>query len=220
MPARRAGQHARAVVHARKRRILSALTVLFIADALVAVVTRFDPIAILVASAITIAVEKLLERFALPALERWGRGATGEESVGAVLHAMRSDGWFAIYDVNTGRGNIDAIAVGPGGLFTVEVKSHGGRIAVENIDAAMLAQSYAQKKWLEGITGRKVTPLLVFSRAYLVGRPVTRQRGVTVLPARMLPGHLQRYPPALGAEAAVALSERLTAALEPLHAAA
>ena len=220
MPARRAGQHARAVVDARKRRILSALVVLFVADAVVAVVTRFDPIAIIAASVITIVVERLLERFALPSLERWSRGATGEESVGAVLDAMRSDGWFAIYDVNTDRGNIDAIVVGPGGLFTVEVKSHGGRIPVENIDAAMLAQSYAQKKWLEGITGRKVTALLVFSRAYLVGRPVSRQRGVTVLPARMLAAHLQRYPAALGADDAMALYARLTAALEPLHAAA
>src|SRR3954471_807915 len=220
MPARRAGQHARAVVNARKRRILSALVVLFIADALVAVVTRFDPIAIIVASAITIAAEKLLERFGLPALERRGRGATGEESVGAVLDAMRSDGWFAIYDVNTGRGNIDAIVVGPGGLFTVEVKSHGGRIAVENIDAAMLAQSYAQKKWLESITARPVTALLVFSRAYLIGRPVSRQRGVTVLPARMLAGHLKRYRPALGPDDGMELHERLAAALAPLDAAA
>src|SRR2546423_11882999 len=144
MPARRAGQHARATVDTHKRRILSALVVLFVSDAVVAVVTRFDPIAIIAASAITIAVQKLLERFALPILERWSRGAIGEESVGAVLDAMRSDGWFAIYDVNTGRGNIDAIVVGPGGLFTVEAKSHGGRIAVENVNAAMLAQSYAQ----------------------------------------------------------------------------
>src|SRR5439155_12297410 len=119
-----------------------------------------------------------------------------------------------------GPGNIDAIVVGPGGLFTVEVKSHGGRISVENVNAAMLAQSYAQKKWLEGITGRQVTALLVFSRAYLIGRPVTRQRGVTVLPARMLAAHLQRYPAALGAEDAVSLHARLTAALEPLRAAA
>src|SRR2546423_3235038 len=147
MPARRAGQHARATVDTHKRRILSALVVLFVADAAVAVATRFDPIAIIAASAITIVVEKLLERFALPSLERWSRGATGEEHVGAVLDAMRSDGWFAIYDVNTGRGNIDAIVVGPGGLFTVEVKSRGGRIPVENIDVGMLAQSYAQKKW-------------------------------------------------------------------------
>src|SRR3954470_15308525 len=85
MPARRAGQHARAVVDARRRRILSALVVLFVADAVVAVVTRFDPIAIIAASAITIAAEKLLERFALPTLERWSRGAAGEESVGGVL---------------------------------------------------------------------------------------------------------------------------------------
>jgi hypothetical protein len=220
MPARRAGQHARTIADTRKRRLLATLALLFTADVVVAVVTRLDPIPILAASAITIAVTKLLERSALPTLERWSRGATGEENVGALLDAMRTEGWFAVYDVNTGRGNIDAIVVGPGGLFTVEVKSHGGRIAVDNIDAAMLAQSYAQKKWLERITGRQVTSLLVFSRAYLVGRPVSRQRGVTVLPARMLAGHLQRYRPELGADDAATLHKRLTAALEPLDAAA
>jgi hypothetical protein len=59
------------------------------------------------------------------------------------------------------------------------------------VDPAMLRQSYAQCKALERITGMRVAPLLVFSRAYLMPA-VSRQRGVTVLPARLLAGHLER----------------------------
>jgi hypothetical protein len=54
-----------------------------------------------------------------------------------------------------------------------------------------------------------LSALLVFSRAYLVGRPVTRQRGVVVLPARMLAGHLRRHPELLSALEVRRLHDRL-----------
>ena len=34
--------------------------------------------------------------------------------------------------------------------------------------------------------------MLVFSDAYIVGSPVSRRRGVLIVPARMLAGHLMR----------------------------
>jgi hypothetical protein len=134
---------------------------------------------------------KALDRFTVPVVERWKRGATGEEHVGAVLDALADQGWRPIHDVSLGRGNIDHVLVGPGGIFTIETKSHPGRIAVANIDPAMLRQAYAQRKCVERITDMPAESLLVFSRAYL-DRPVSRQRGVLVLPARMLAGHLAR----------------------------
>lgn len=96
-----------------------------------------------------------------------------------------------LHDIDTGRGNIDHLIVGPGGVFTVETKSHGGRINVDHIEERMWKQAYAQSKWVQEIVGRKVTPLLVFSRAYLTSAPAWRS-GVTLLPARMLVGHLRR----------------------------
>src|SRR3954471_18438098 len=56
-------------------------------------------------------------------------------------------------------------------------------------DERGLKQAYAQAKHLERITGQQVAPLPVFSDAYL-DRPVSRRRGVTVLNAGRLPGHL------------------------------
>src|SRR5919109_452426 len=47
-----------------------------------------------------------LDRRTIPAMERWRRGASGEEHVGRILDGLASNGWLAIHDVNTGRGNI------------------------------------------------------------------------------------------------------------------
>jgi hypothetical protein len=77
----------------------------------------------------------------------------------------------------------------------------------------MLRQAYAQAKHLERLLGTTVAPLLVFSRAYLVGRPVSRQRGVMVLPARMLAEHLARRPARLSPTQVAELHMRALAVL-------
>ena len=118
--------------------------------------------------------------------DRWLRGAEGERAVGAVLAQLEDEGWRALHDISLGRGNVDHVLVGPGGIFTIETKSHPGPIGIDRIDPKMLKQAYAEKKLLERITGFEVQPLLVFSRAYIVGDVPAHRRGVTVLPARML----------------------------------
>jgi hypothetical protein len=154
----------------------------------------------------------VLDRLATPVVDRWDRGARGEEHVGRILDGLAADGWLALHDATVGRGNVDHIVIGPGGLLTIETKSHGGRIAVDGLDDRMLKQAYAEAKAIERVTGRPVTPLLVFSRAYL-DRPVSRRRGVVVLPARMLAGHLARRRPELDADEVAELHRRLSAAL-------
>lgn len=129
---------------------------------------------------------------------RWLRGAEGERAVGAICTELEGDGWYAIHDVSLGRGNVDHILVGPGGIFTIETKSHRGHIPIDHIDPRMLKQAYAEKKLLERITGLDVQPLLVFSRAYLVDpTPPVRRSGVTILPARMLEHYFSRRRPIL-----------------------
>ncbi|MGN6255160.1 MAG: nuclease-related domain-containing protein [Solirubrobacterales bacterium] len=145
--------------------------------------------------------------------DSWSQGAEGEEEVGAILEGLAGDGWHAIHDISLGRGNIDHVLVGPGGLFAIETKSHRGRIPLDRLDEKMLGQAYAEKKTLETITGMKVQPLLVFSRAYLIGSVPARRRGVTVLPARMLAGFLSRRRPAMSAEEARAIRDRLALAV-------
>jgi hypothetical protein len=140
----------------------------------------------------TIGCVALIRAWLLPRVERLGQGATGEEHVGAILEQLVDHGWRVIHDVDLGsRGNIDHVLVGPAGILTVETKSRGGRIAAREVPQEWLKQAYAQAKRIERITQEEVAPLLVFSRAWL-DAPAARNRGVVLLPARMLEGHLGR----------------------------
>lgn len=153
------------------------------------------------------------ERWYEPVLDRWDRGATGEEQVGQILERLRDHGWHVLHDVDMGRGNVDHLLVGPAGVLTVETKSHGGRIYAPGIDERMLKQAYAQAKTVSERCEVSAQPLLVFSRAYLYPKPVSRQRGVVVLPARLLPGHLERRATVYSPEQARDVYARLSAAL-------
>ncbi len=145
---------------------------------------------------------------------RWLRGAEGERTVGAICAELEADGWHAIHDVSLGHGNVDHVLVGPGGIFTIETKSHRGDIPIDHIDPKMLKQAYAEKKLLERITGLDVQPLLVFSRAYLVGpTPPVRRNGVTILPARMLLHYFSRRRPVFDTAEATELHAHLVTAL-------
>jgi hypothetical protein len=145
--------------------------------------------------------------------DRWLQGAEGERAVAAVLAQLENDGWRPLHDISLGRGNIDHVLVGPGGIFTIETKSNRGRISIDRIDPKMLKQAYAQKKLLERITGLEVQPLLVFSQAYLVGHVPAQRQGVTVLPARMLEHYFSRRRPVLEASQSDSVYQRLAAAL-------
>ncbi len=146
-------------------------------------------------------------------LGRWRRGAEGEEHVGQILEGLSADGWHVLHDVSFGRGNIDHIAIGPSGVFTVETKSHAGRFSVDGLEPKMLSQAYAEKKVLEEKTGIEARPLLVFSRAYLIESPPVTRQGVTIMPARMLPSFFSRQRPTMSREQAREVHDRLAVAV-------
>ena len=141
---------------------------------------------------------------------RWLRGAEGEEAVGRILEGLTADGWHVIHDISFGRGNIDHVVVGQGGVFAVETKSHGGRISLDRLDPKMLSQAYAEKKTLEERLGIQVEPLLVFSRAYLIERPSAKLQGVTVMTARGIPHYFSRRRPTMSALEAQQIYQRLS----------
>jgi len=145
--------------------------------------------------------------------DRAARGAEGERKVGAILEALGPD-WYVLHGVWLGHGDIDHVLVGPGGTFTIETKANQGHIHLATIDDRMLRQAYAESKVLAKVSGLEVDPLLVFSDAFLIGSPPARRGGVTVLPARMLAGYLERRPPKLFPDEVAEIAERLTLALE------
>jgi hypothetical protein len=189
MVERRAGQYGREVMRGIARGNLLALGSAVAAGVAIGVLFGFRGPAFIGAEIAVILCAVFIDRVVVPELERRGRGVKAEEEVGAMLDALVADGWRVLHDLDTGRGNIDHVVVGPGGVFTVETKSHGGRIPVDSIEEGMWKQAYAQAMYVSRATGAKVTPLLVFSRAYLVPGKA-RRRGVTVLPARFLEDHL------------------------------
>jgi hypothetical protein len=188
-------------------RYLAYVAAFLVAGGLALVAFGFTSLEFAATELVVIAALLTLDRFGVPVLERWARGARGEEEIGRLLEGL-GDGWVSLHDIDTGRGNIDHVVIGPAGLFTIEAKSHRGRICVDRIDPGMLKQAYAQRKWLERVSGRNVEALLVFSAAYL-DRPVSRRRGVVVLPGRLLAGHLARRDHVLRPQEVAGIHARL-----------
>lgn len=151
-----------------------------------------------------------ISRWVLPLVERHDRGAAGEERVGEVLAALT--GWRVVHDANVERGNVDHIAIGAGGVYTVETKSHPGPIRVGRLHGKLLGQACAQRRAVEAVVKEPVEPLVVYSRAW-VDRPLSRRKGVRVVPVRMLRGYLERQPPRLSEAEVECAHARLAAAL-------
>jgi Nuclease-related domain len=217
--ARIAGQHARAAVHRLRLRTLVTLGALAVATALLGRAFGLHDIRFLGSEVALLASMFVISRYVLPLVERRDRGASAEEHVGALLGELRANDWHVIHDASLGRGNVDHILIGPAGVFTVETKSHPGPVRVARVHGATLRQAHAQRKAIAEITELEVEPLLVYSRAW-VDRPLTRRKGVLVVPARMLLGHLARRPATLSpaevarahSSVAAALRERDTQA--------
>jgi hypothetical protein len=64
----------------------------------------------------------------------WGKGAEAERRIGAKLDALEQLGFVTLYDRRIpGRGgNIDAVTVGPPGVFVVETKHRGRGVEITN----------------------------------------------------------------------------------------
>lgn len=206
------GRRARRIVLRLRMRTLVALGAL-------AVQTTFAGRAFGLRSPLFIGSELLLllcilaiSRFVLPLVDRHDRGAKGEEHVGGLLDRLAREGWHVVHDANFGRGDIDHVAIGPAGVFTVETKSHPGPISVGRLHGALLRQAHAQRRLLERAIETQVQPLIVYSRAW-VDRPLARRKGVRVLPARMLLRYLSEHERTLSEEQVAETRARVLQAL-------
>lgn len=211
--ARRPGQYGFETIRRHAAYGLLCLVLLVTVTVMVGMAAGFTSGVFVVAEIALIALMLTGGRAVTDRLDRRERGVAGGVKVGAELGKLSDHGWLTLHDVQTGRGNIDHVAIGPGGLIAIETKSHAGKRSVDRIDPSWLKQSYAQKCWLERVTGTKADGLLVFSSAYL-DRHISRRRGVLILPARSLATQLQRRRPVLSADEVHALHRKLCAALD------
>ncbi len=209
---RTAGQHARAAVQRLRLRTLVTLGVLAVATAVLGKLFGLRDLRFLFAEIALLASMFVISRYVLPLVERRDRGASAEEHVGSLLEQLPAAEWHVTHDASLGRGNVDHILIGPAGVFTVETKSHPGPVRVGRVHGATIRQAQAQQTAIERVTGASVEPLLVFSRAW-VDRPLARRKGVRVLPARMLIGHLRKRADVLTREEIDRAQALLAAAL-------
>lgn len=207
---RAAGQHARAIERRLRLRTIVTLGVLAVATALLGRAFGLDDRRFLGWDVLLLSCMFAISRYVLPLVERRDRGAAAEEHVGSLLEQLA--GWRVIHDASMGHGNIDHVLIGPAGVFTVETKSHPGPVHISALHGATIRQAHAQRKAVEAVTGLKVEPLLVYSRAW-VDRPLSRRKGVRVLPARMLLGYVTRRRPDLSPEQVETAYRVLAAAL-------
>jgi len=209
---RTAGQYARSTVMRLRMRTLVWLGVLAVATAALGRAFGLHDLRFLAAEIALLVSMFVISRYVLPLVERHDRGASAEEHVGELLDQLARDEWRVIHDATLGRGNMDHILVGPGGVFTIETKSHPGPVRVSRVHGATLRQVLAERRAIEEITGMDVEALLVFSRAW-VDKPLARRKGVRVLPARMLIGYLKRCRPVLSREEVERAHSKVAAAL-------
>jgi hypothetical protein len=85
--------------------------------------------------------------------QRWALGADGERRVARRLRRLQRRGWVVLHDVDRGRGNVDHIAIGPGGVFTIETK-------LTRAGASELAQAHGHARWAAARLGVPVTAVL------------------------------------------------------------
>lgn len=75
----------------------------------------------------------LIARWTPPGwIENWQSGAVGEVATAKALRALEPEGWFVLHDLDAGYGNVDHIAVGPGGVFLLDSKRLGGSVTVDD----------------------------------------------------------------------------------------
>ncbi|MEU3630733.1 nuclease-related domain-containing protein [Streptomyces fradiae] len=72
---------------------------------------------------------RLVDRWsAEPKLRSWKDGLVGERLTGKRLDRLRRHGWFTLHAVQWATGtDIDHLAIGPAGVFTINSKRHPGK---------------------------------------------------------------------------------------------
>ena len=163
-----------------------------------------------------------------PEIMRWREGAVGEQRVGDRLAKLTS--FVCLYDRQfVGRGgNIDAIAIGPPGIFALEVKNWRGSIEIVNGRLEVRGRDYPQVvgKTIElALTMQaalapemngyrlQVVPILCFVGKRVKG--ADRVGGLHVVGDIDLDERLLRLPPVLNDDEVRALARAADHAMPP-----
>jgi hypothetical protein len=157
-------------------------------------------------------------------------GRDGERVVGQFLERLREEGCHVFHDIPGDKFNIDHVAIGPKGVFTVETKTlskpmrgetrityDGEHVLVRGMkpDRDPIVQAKAEASWLRDLlfesTGRKVfvRPIVTYADWY-VDPPKGAQPEVWVLNQNAIPHFIKRERDVLTPEDVKLLSYHLS----------
>ncbi len=163
----------------------------------------------------------------------WQRAAEGERHLGRLLDPLAKQGWGVEHDlpVRGATGNLNHVVIGPPGIFAIDTRHYLGRLRLSH-DGLLwhgrtfllptLSATRSKADRLQDRLGAPdiwVSPIVAVLGGIVPGGLVTTM-GVTVVPARRLPGLLRSLPPTLtperAREVAAQMNRRLDAERERL----
>jgi hypothetical protein len=148
----------------------------------------------------------------------WRVGAGGEETVGSRLEKLVKHGWHVLHSVPVGeRGSdIDHVVIGPGGVFTVNTKTHPdgrGWVGRNSVRVNGHAVPYLRNSRFEAQRAERllsaavgfpvsIRPVLVFLTGTLIPNVAikTAPDDVVILDRTDIPGAFKRSSKKLAAE--------------------
>jgi hypothetical protein len=144
----------------------------------------------------------------------WRRGAEGEEAVGLRLEKLTKRGWLFVHSVPVGtRGSdIDHVAIGPGGAFTLNTKNHVGKRVYVNAKGVRVSGQrvpYVRNSQHEAerasrlLTDAVGFPVFCTGVVVVLADELTHKghpEPVKVVGRKDIAGWLRRQPEALGSE--------------------
>lgn len=129
------------------------------------------------------------------AISAWRTGALGEEHVGAILVSL-PEGYRVLHDVDTGKGNLDHVVIGPTGVFAIETKAVAGRLWLAK-GGRLMNKGFDVEKWISQVQAEAfevkeclrriglnvwVEALVVLTRTELPKGPI-RRKSATIIEA-------------------------------------
>jgi hypothetical protein len=162
-----------------------------------------------------------------PEAQAWRRGADGERHLARLLEPLVRAGWGVSHDlpVRGATANANHVVVGPPGVFVVDTRHYRGRLRISR-DGLLwhgrtfllptLSATRSKADRLQDRVGAPdvwVSPIVAVLGGVVPGGQVTSM-GVTVVPARRLPGLLRSLPPTLTPERAQEVAAQIERRLD------
>jgi hypothetical protein len=151
----------------------------------------------------------------------WRRGAAGERRTARLLASLERRGWAVLHDlaIPGTQANIDHLVIGLGGVLVIDSKQYRGRLRLDRHGMVwhgrqLLVSALRRVLWAAdqadevlGVAEVQVAAVVAVHGAS-VPWGLLQADGVTIVPARRLPGLLQALPPMLGPERVAWLADR------------